>query len=50
VQYLKHSDATLATYKRQTKHLKYASETLAKILEKHCKHTQHLDKTLATYV
>jgi hypothetical protein len=26
------------------------TETLAKILEKHCKHTQHLDKTLATYV
>jgi hypothetical protein len=35
---------------RKIKHLKHVTETLAKILEKHCKHTQHLDKTLATYV
>jgi hypothetical protein len=36
------------------KHLKHASETLAKTHEKHLKiivkHTQHSDKTLATYV
>jgi hypothetical protein len=35
------------------KHLKYASETLAKTPEKHLKtivkHTEHPDKTLATY-
>jgi hypothetical protein len=35
------------------KHLKHASKTLAKILKKHLKiiatHTQHPDKTLATY-
>jgi hypothetical protein len=34
--------------------LKHASETLAKIYEKHLKtivkHTQHPDKTLATYM
>jgi hypothetical protein len=52
----KHPDAALETYKRrQMKHLKYASETLAKKTpEKHLKtiveHTQHQDKTLATYV
>jgi hypothetical protein len=36
------------------KHLKYASETLAKTREKHLKtivkHTQHPGKALATYV
>jgi hypothetical protein len=36
------------------KHLKHASGTVAKTLEKYLKtiaiHTQHLDKTLATYV
>jgi hypothetical protein len=36
------------------KHLKHASEILAKAPEEHSKtivkHTQHLDKTLATYV
>jgi hypothetical protein len=36
------------------KQLKYASQTLEKkhmkMLEKHCKHTQHPDKTLTTYV
>jgi hypothetical protein len=36
------------------KHLKHASETLAKISEKHlktiAKHTHHSDKTLATYI
>jgi hypothetical protein len=31
------------------KYLKHASKTLAKTLENHCKHTQHLNKTLATY-
>jgi hypothetical protein len=31
-------------------HLKYASETLAKTLKTIVKHTQHPDKTLATYV
>jgi hypothetical protein len=46
--FLKHSDATLAIYKkkRQMKHLIHASETLAKTLENHCKHTQHLEKHL----
>jgi hypothetical protein len=35
---LKHLDATVATYKRkQMKHLKQASETLAKTSEKHLK-------------
>jgi hypothetical protein len=29
------------------KHLKHASETLAKTLENHCKHMQHPDETLA---
>jgi hypothetical protein len=52
---LKYSDATLATYKRrQMKHLKHASEILAKTLEKHLKTitniTQHPDKILRTYV
>jgi hypothetical protein len=33
------------------KHLKHASETLAKTPdENHVKHTQHPDKTIATYV
>jgi hypothetical protein len=36
---LKHSDATLTTYKKK-------DETL----EKHYKHAQHPDKTLTTYV
>jgi hypothetical protein len=36
--FLKHPDATLATYvRRQIKHLKYASETIAKTLENHYK-------------
>jgi CII-binding regulator of phage lambda lysogenization HflD len=51
---LKHPYATLVIYnKRQMKHLKHASETLGnhlKTLENQCKHTQHPDKTLATYV
>jgi hypothetical protein len=35
---LKHPHATVVTYKRRkTKHLKLASETLAKALEKHLK-------------
>jgi hypothetical protein len=35
---LKHSDATLATYiRRQMKHTKYASETLAETPDKHLK-------------
>jgi hypothetical protein len=43
---LKHLDTTLATYKkRHMKHLKYA-----KTIENHCKHMQHPEKTLATYV
>jgi hypothetical protein len=32
------------------KHLKHASGTLEKTLEKICKHTQHPDKKQATYV
>jgi hypothetical protein len=32
------------------KHLKHASETFAKTLENHVKHTQHPDKTLAAYM
>jgi endonuclease III len=45
---LKHSDATLPTYvRRQMKHLEYAYETFAAILDLLLK---HLDKTLATYV
>jgi hypothetical protein len=41
---LKHLDATLATYKRrQMKHLQKKLETISK-------HTQHPNKTLATYV
>jgi hypothetical protein len=51
---LKHLDATVVTYKRrQMKHLKQASETLAKRLktfENHCKHMQHPKKQLQTYV
>jgi hypothetical protein len=48
---LKYLDATLATYKKKRmKHLKDASETLAKTLEKHYKHTQHTNKTLTIYV
>jgi prefoldin subunit 5 len=47
---LKYLDATLATYKKRMKHLKDASETLAKTLEKHYKHTQHPNKILAIYV
>jgi hypothetical protein len=31
-------------------HLKYESETFAKTIENYCKHVQHTDKTLATYV
>ena len=42
------------TYGTQLKYSKYASETHAKTHEKHlknnCKHMQHPDKTLATYV
>jgi nucleoside 2-deoxyribosyltransferase len=49
---LKHSDATVATYKRrQMKCLKQVSETLVKtsekIFENHCKHIQHSDEILA---
>jgi uncharacterized short protein YbdD (DUF466 family) len=49
---LKHPDTTVATYKKgQMKHLKQASETLVKMpqkhFEKHCKHMQHPDETLA---
>jgi hypothetical protein len=41
---LKHSDATLITYKRkQMKHLKHTSKTLAKTPEKHL-------KSIGTYV
>jgi hypothetical protein len=42
----------LATYKRrQMKHLKYVFKTLSKKhLKTIVKHTQHPDKTLATYV
>jgi hypothetical protein len=43
---LKHSDATIATYKRrQLKHLKQASETLAKTSEKHLKTIAHICNT-----
>jgi hypothetical protein len=52
---LKHSDATLPTYKRrQMKHLKHVSETLAETPKEHLKTIanikQHPDKTLGTYV
>jgi hypothetical protein len=32
------------------KHLKYVTETLAKVLENHYKQTQYQDKILAKYV
>jgi hypothetical protein len=32
------------------KTLKHVYETLAKTLKNYCKHTQHLNKTFATYV
>jgi hypothetical protein len=49
---LKHPAAILPAYKRRhIKHLKYVSKHLQKHVEKtlenNCKHTQHLDKTLA---
>jgi hypothetical protein len=48
---LKHPNATLATYHLKTDEtLENTSKTLAKTLKPHCKYTQHLDKTLATYV
>jgi hypothetical protein len=48
---LKHSDAIPAIYKKKTdKTLEIPSETLAKTLENHCKHTHHSNKTLTTYV
>jgi hypothetical protein len=48
---LKHPDTTLATYKkRQMKHLKHASETLAKQLKTTANIHKHPNKTLATYV
>jgi hypothetical protein len=59
---LKHPDATLATYvnpnatlaihvSRQIKHLKHTSEAFVKKhLKTMIKHTQHPDKTLATYM
>jgi hypothetical protein len=50
---LKHLDTTVATYKRrQMKHLKQVSETLAKTskktFENHCKYMQHPNETLAS--
>jgi hypothetical protein len=53
--FLKHPDATLATYvRRQMKQLEHASKILAKTHEKHLKtianHMQQPDTTLATYV
>jgi len=52
---LKYPDAIFATYnRRQMRHLKHVSETLAKTREKHLKtvvtHSQHPDKTFTTYV
>jgi hypothetical protein len=52
---LKQPDATFKTYLlRQMKHLTHASEALTKIPRRHfktiAKHTQHSDKTHATYV
>jgi hypothetical protein len=52
---LKYPDVIFTTYKiRQKKHLKHVCETLTKTCEKHLKtiatHTQHPDKTFATYV
>jgi hypothetical protein len=35
---------------KHLKHLKHASKTFAKTLENYCKHTQHPDETLSTYV
>jgi hypothetical protein len=35
---------------KKTDETLYASQTLAKTLENHCKHTQYPDKTLVTYV
>jgi hypothetical protein len=51
---LKHPDAINATYvRKQIKHLKHVSETLAKTTEKHLKtfatRMQHQIKTFATY-
>jgi hypothetical protein len=43
-------ECNTAINKRLMKHLKYASETLAKTIENHRKHMQHPNKTLATYV
>jgi hypothetical protein len=52
---LKHLDSIVAAYKRrQMKHLKHASETLAKTPEKHLKTIANVCNiqinTLATYV
>jgi hypothetical protein len=53
--FLKHPDATVATYKRrQIKHLKQVSEILVKMLEKHLKTIANICniqmKHLQTYI